>query len=208
MARRPFDPAAEGLTRPSTARATCSTASAVDELVAGADVRRAPRVHHHGRRARRPRTINLTGSRNVFERRRRRRGSSGWSTRRRSPPTASTPTTRTLLTEDVPPRGTERLYYSAQKAELEGALREVLAGTDIEAYVFRPCIVAGPDAPDARCASCRTDALRSGAAARRCCPIPGSPFQLVHHDDVATALVAAVLGRGEPASTTSRATGR
>ena len=29
-------------------------------------------------------------------------------------------------------------------------------------------------------------------------PDPGVPFQLVHHDDVATALEAAVLGRGEP----------
>jgi UDP-glucose 4-epimerase len=29
-------------------------------------------------------------------------------------------------------------------------------------------------------------------------PDPGVPFQLVHHDDVATALRAGVLGRGEP----------
>jgi nucleoside-diphosphate-sugar epimerase len=29
-------------------------------------------------------------------------------------------------------------------------------------------------------------------------PDPGSPFQLVHHDDVAQALVAAITGRGEP----------
>jgi nucleoside-diphosphate-sugar epimerase len=29
-------------------------------------------------------------------------------------------------------------------------------------------------------------------------PDPGVPFQLVHHDDVASALKAAVLGRGEP----------
>jgi nucleoside-diphosphate-sugar epimerase len=29
-------------------------------------------------------------------------------------------------------------------------------------------------------------------------PDPGIPFQLVHHDDVATALRAAVLGRGTP----------
>ena len=29
-------------------------------------------------------------------------------------------------------------------------------------------------------------------------PDPGVPFQLVHHDDVATALVAAVLGQGAP----------
>ncbi|MFL5894924.1 MAG: epimerase, partial [Thermoleophilaceae bacterium] len=29
-------------------------------------------------------------------------------------------------------------------------------------------------------------------------PDPGNPFQLVHHDDVAQALVAAITGRGEP----------
>jgi UDP-glucose 4-epimerase len=29
-------------------------------------------------------------------------------------------------------------------------------------------------------------------------PDPGVPFQLVHHDDVASAMQAAVLGRGEP----------
>ena len=38
MARRPFDPAAHGWKRPSTAGATCSTARAVDGLVADADV--------------------------------------------------------------------------------------------------------------------------------------------------------------------------
>ena len=50
------------------------------------------------------------------------------------------------LTEDVPPRGTERHYYSAQKAKLEGVLNEITAGTATNAYAFRPCIVAGPDA--------------------------------------------------------------
>ena len=29
-------------------------------------------------------------------------------------------------------------------------------------------------------------------------PDPGVPFQLVHHDDVASAMRAAVLGRGAP----------
>ena len=33
------------------------------------------------------------------------------------------------LTEDVPPRGTEGHYYSAQKAELEGVLGEMLAAS-------------------------------------------------------------------------------
>ena len=51
-----------------------------------------------------------------------------------------------LLTEDVPPRGTDGFYYSAQKAELEGVLSDLLEDASIDAYVFRPCIVAGPDA--------------------------------------------------------------
>ena len=50
------------------------------------------------------------------------------------------------LTEDVPVRGTDAHYYSAQKAELEQTLREALDGADTETYVFRPCIVAGGDA--------------------------------------------------------------
>ena len=40
--------------------------------------------------------------------------------------------------------------------------------------------------------------LSARAAADRCCPIPGTPFQLVHHDDVASALVAASRGAGPP----------
>src|SRR5205807_3932062 len=51
-----------------------------------------------------------------------------------------------LLTEDVPPRGTDRHYYSRQKAKLEDALGKVIEGSATDAYVFRPCIVAGPDA--------------------------------------------------------------
>ena len=35
-------------------------------------------------------------------------------------------------------------------------------------------------------------------------PDPGIRFQLVHHDDVATALRAAILADGTPGSTTSR----
>ncbi len=48
------------------------------------------------------------------------------------------------LTEDTPARGTDRHYYSAQKAELEAALWDRLRDSSTQAYVFRPCIVAGP----------------------------------------------------------------
>ena len=109
------------------------------------------------------------------------------------------------LTEDVPARGSDAHYYSAQKAELEAALFEAVAGSRAR-HVRLPAVhrrrarrpgdarghpVAGPP-----------------LAGRRCCPIPGRAFQLVHHDDVAAALVAAARGAGAArASTTSPAPG-
>ena len=113
------------------------------------------------------------------------------------------------LTEDVPPRGTERHYYSAQKAKLEGVLNEITAGTATSAYAFRPCIVAGPDALallenipyiqlSDKMPGAVLRALELMPALKPVLPDPGVPFQLVHHDDVATALRAAVVGRGEP----------
>ena len=48
------------------------------------------------------------------------------------------------LTEEVPARGSDSHYYSAQKAEVEALLEDTLAGSATEAYVFRPCIVGGP----------------------------------------------------------------
>ena len=55
--------------------------------------------------------------------------------------------------------------------------------------MLRPCIVAGPDAQLL---------LRQLPPQPLPLPDPGTPFQLVHHDDVADALVAATLGTGPP----------
>ena len=113
------------------------------------------------------------------------------------------------LTEDVPVRGSESFYYSAQKAELEARWTRLLAGSGVDAYVFRPCIVAGPRATmliekvveGARLGD-PLPALRRGLGRlplpRPVLPDPGAPLQLVHHDDVARALAAAIAGRGEP----------
>ena len=98
------------------------------------------------------------------------------------------------LTEDVEPRGSERFYYSAQKAELERTLYAEIGDTD--AYVLRPCIVAGPDAPALLKALPQNRV--PGPFKPPVMPDPGTPFQLVHHDDVASALVAATLGSGPP----------
>jgi UDP-glucose 4-epimerase len=113
------------------------------------------------------------------------------------------------LTEDSPPRGTDTFYYSAQKAELERLLAELSQGSGTEAYVFRPSIVAGPESlllvenlPYVSLAGRLPRAVRAlfdvVPALKPVIPDPGIEFQLVHADDVAAAMRAAVQGRGEP----------
>jgi nucleoside-diphosphate-sugar epimerase len=99
--------------------------------------------------------------------------------------------------------------YSKHKGAVEALLDEVLDGAETDAYVFRPCIVAGPEAPllvnqipYVRWGERLPGAIRAlfdqVPVLRPVLPDPGVPFQLVHHDDVATALRAGVLGRGTP----------
>ena len=82
-------------------------------------------------------------------------------------------------------------------------------GSRTAAYVFRPCIVAGPQAPllidslpytqiSERLPGPVLSLLDGVPILKPVLPDPGVPFQLVHHDDVATAMRAAVLGRGKP----------
>ena len=145
MARRPFDPASLGLRKAEYRQGDVTRREDVDALVAGADV-----VVHLAfiilaAGTRESHEINLRGSRNVFEAavaagaKRLVYASSvaayGFHADNPQP-----------LTEDVPIRGTEAHPYSAMKAEVEGLLREVLEGTATDAYLFRPCIVAGPEA--------------------------------------------------------------
>jgi UDP-glucose 4-epimerase len=207
MARRPFDPHASGLRHVEYRQGDVLDRHSVDRLVADADV-----VVHLAflilGSLEETERINLEGSRNVFEAavaagaKRIVYASSvaAYGFHEDNPP---------LLTEDVAPRGTDRHYYSAQKAKLEGVLSEVVEGTDTDPYVFRPCIVAGPDALmllenipyiqlSGRMPSPVLRALEMMPALKPVLPDPGVSFQLVHHDDVATAMRAAVLGRGSP----------
>jgi nucleoside-diphosphate-sugar epimerase len=207
MARRPFDPAEHGLRKTEYRRADVLDRQAVDEFVAGADV-----VVHLaflivGGLSDTER-VNLEGSRNVFE------ASVAAKAKRliyassvaaygfhgENPP---------LLSEELPPRGTERHYYSAQKAALEGVLTSIVEGAKTDTYVFRPCIVAGGDALallenipyvklSERMPGPLLRTLELMPALKPVIPDSGIPFQLVHHDDVASAMRAAVLGRGEP----------
>jgi len=212
MARRPFDPSAHGLRRTEYRQGDVLDRQALDELVAGADV-----VVHLAflivGGLKDTEQVNLEGSRNVF-------GATVDAGAKRLVYASSVAAygfhadNPPLLTEDVPPRGTDRHYYSRQKAKLEDALAKVIEGSSTEAYVFRPCIVAGPDAlamirlipyvqarellRNAGLADVIAQALERMPGLKPVIPDPGVKFQLVHHDDVADALRAAVLGRGEP----------
>jgi UDP-glucose 4-epimerase len=207
MARRPFDPAEAGLRKTKYRQGDVLDRASVDELVAGADV-----VVHlafliMGNRDE-TQKVNIEGSRNVFE-------AAVAAGAQRLVYASSVAAygfhsdNPSLLTEEIPPRGTERHYYSAQKAELEGVLGEVLDRGNTDAYVFRPCIVAGPDAlllleniPYVQVSSSMPGpvlrVLELLPVLKPVLPDPGVEFQLVHHDDVALAFRAAVLGRGEP----------
>ncbi|MEA2199726.1 MAG: hypothetical protein QOI89_322 [Solirubrobacteraceae bacterium] len=207
MARRPFDPAERGWKKVSYRRGDVLDRRAVAGLVQDADV-----VVHLAFMimggAKESRKVNLDGSRNVFE------GAVAAGARRvvytSSVAAYGFHSDNPLpLTEDVPARGTASHYYSAQKAEVETMLADALYGSTTDAYVFRPCIVAGPDAPlliDSLPYTQISDRLPGPVLSlldgvpilRPILPDPGVPFQLVHHDDVASAMRAAVLGRGTP----------
>jgi UDP-glucose 4-epimerase len=216
MARRPFDASARGWKKVTYQRGDVLDRDAVEGLVADADV-----VVHLAFMimggAKESREVNLVGSRNVFEAtvaagaQRLVYASSvaAYGFHRENPQP---------LTEDVPARGTAAHYYSAQKAEVEVLLAKTLAGGRTAGYVFRPCIVAGPQAPllidslpytqiSERLPGPVLSLLEGVPILKPVLPDPGVPFQLVHHDDVASAMRAAVLGRGVPGAYNLAASG-
>lgn len=208
MARSPFDPAEEGWKKTSYVQGDVLDRASVDALVAEADV-----VAHLAfvimGSVEAARKVNLQGSRNVFE-------ATAASRAKRLVYVSSVAAygfhddNPQPLHEDDDARGSEEHYYSAHKAEVERMLHEVTdSAEDLDVYVLRPSIVAGPRAPlliDTMPYT-QLSELLPGPIVRMLDGVPilkpilpdaGVPFQIVHHDDVATALRAAVLGRGAP----------
>jgi nucleoside-diphosphate-sugar epimerase len=204
MARRPFDPAAHGWTKAEYRQGDILDRDAVDALVADADI-----VVHlafiiMGTRDESAR-VNLAGTRNVFE------ATVASARARRLVYTSSVAAygyhsdNPVPITEEVPPRGSPEHYYSEQKAACEAALAEITAGTPLEVYILRPCIVAGPKAPalaEAMPWNRLPDAVRKVSQAlpllKPPFPDPGTPLQLVHHDDVASAIALAATTSAPP----------
>src|SRR3954464_14440117 len=208
MARRPFDPESQGWKKTVYRQGDVQDKASVRDAVKGADVvvHLAFAIIGGGSDSR---AINVDGSRVVFE-------AAIESGAERICYASSVAAygfhqdNPDWLTEDVEPRGTPEHFYSAQKAEVEQVLAQaLLRRTKTSAYVFRPCIVAGPKAqtlldeiPYVRLSEAMPDAvvrlLSSLPMLRPVIPDPGTRFQLVHEDDVAAAFVAGVLGKGPP----------
>ncbi|HEY4099054.1 MAG TPA: NAD-dependent epimerase/dehydratase family protein [Baekduia sp.] len=206
MARRPFDPAAHGWRKVRYRQGDVLDRGSVEELVAGADV-----VVHLAfiivAGSAESEHINLEGSRNVFE------AAVAAGAQRlvyaSSVAAYGFPDLDRAIVESDPAAGNANMPYSQHKAQVEALLSEVLDDAETDAYIFRPCIVAGPEAPilvnqipyvrwGDRLPGAVRALLDAVPVVRPVLPDPGVPFQLVHHDDVATALRAGVLGRGEP----------
>jgi nucleoside-diphosphate-sugar epimerase len=207
MARRPFDPAEYGWKKVTYREGDVRDGGAVAALVKDAHV-----VVHLAfiimGGAAESSAVNINGSRTVFEA----AVAAGAERLIYASSVAAYgfhPEHRRPLTEAVPAAGTAGHYYSAQKARVEVLLHETLAGSATGAYVFRPCIVAGPDAPllidslpfaqiSERLPAAVLRLLDGVPILKPVLPDPGVPFQLVHHDDVARAMLAGVRGRGTP----------
>lgn len=206
MARRPFEPSSRGWTKTVYLQGDITDRDAVHALVTGAEV-----VIHlafviMGSRVESER-VNLAGCRNVFE-------ACAAGARdghpRRLVYTSSVAAygyhadNPVPLTEKVPPRGSAEHYYSRQKAACEATLAEITSGLPLEVFVLRPCIVAGPQAhilaeamPWSHVPYLRA-VTRALPALEPLVPDPGTPVQLVHHDDVAAAIVLAATASAPP----------
>jgi UDP-glucose 4-epimerase len=208
MARRPFDPGEHGWKKTEYQQGDVTDKASVAGLVKGADVviHLAFAILDAGDATRK---LNVDGSRLVFDE----AAKAGAQRLLYASSVAAYgfhDANPDWLTEDIPARGSREHHYSHQKAEVERVLGEVLMRhPGVAAYAFRPCIVAGPGArtmleeiPYYRLGDAMPSAVKRligmMPALKPVIPDPGTRFQLVHEDDVASAFMAGVAGRGDP----------
>jgi UDP-glucose 4-epimerase len=208
MARRPFEPAEHGWRKTEYRRGDVTDQASVRDLVKGADVvvHLAFAILSAGDATR---ELNVQGSRRVFEAAAR-AGAERICYASSVAAYGFHADNPDWLTEEIPARGSPEHPYSRQKAEVERVLDDVLRRRRrTVAYVFRPCIVAGPRArtmveaiPYYRASEAMPAPVArlvgSMPVLKPVIPDPGTRFQLVHEDDVARAFLAGVRGVGEP----------
>ena len=207
IARRPFDPAAQGWTKLAYRRGDVRDRAALAEAFEGAGVVVHLAFMITGTAGRETiRAINVEGTLNAYE------AAAGAGAARfvyassvaaygfgRDNPIG--------MTEDWPVRGAEHLFYSQEKAEIEQLLSaRAAAGGGPELYVLRPPVVLGPHSVGAK--TLLPGALeplgRALVAAVGRLPValpafvPAVPLQFVHEDDVGEALLRCIVAAGPP----------
>jgi nucleoside-diphosphate-sugar epimerase len=206
IARRPFDPDEHGWTKMEYRRGDVRDADALTTAFEGADV-----VVHLafliiGGSRETTRAINVEGTLNAF------RAAAAAGAKRfvyassvaaygfhRDNPVG--------MTEDWPVRPADRLFYAQEKAELEELLEaEAAAHPELALYLLRPPVVLGPHtiggkdllpgplAPLAKQLQGRFRRLPVPLPAA----VPDLPLQLVHEDDVGSALLQCIVAAGPP----------
>lgn len=207
VARRPFDPAEHGWTKMTYRRGDVRDPAALDAALAGADVvvhlaflitGTAPKDTI--------RAINVEGSLNVL------RAAAAAGAERfvyaSSVAAYGFHADNPLgMREDWPTRPADHLFYAQEKAELEALLAaEAARHPELGLYLLRPPIVLGPHAIGAKSALAERllplGQRAAGLARRVPVPlpvvVPDLPLQVIHEDDVGSALRQCILGVGPP----------
>ncbi len=205
IARRPFDPAAEGWTKMEYRQGDVREPAALEEAFAGADVVVHLAFMITGNASRDTiRAINVEGTLNTF------RAAAGAGAKRFVYASSVAaygwhPDNPIGMTEDWPTRPARRLFYGQEKAEIERLLAEESERRpSLDLYVLRPPIVLGPNAVGAKEVLpgplARLGPLVGKLAGRSLVPLPtlvaDLPVQFIHEADVGSAFLRCVLGAG------------
>jgi nucleoside-diphosphate-sugar epimerase len=207
IARRPFDPAAEGWAKMTYRQGDVRDPAALEEAFAGADavVHLAFMITGTASRAA-TRAINVEGTLNAF------RAAAAAGAKRfvyaSSVAAYGFHTDNPVgMTEEWPVRPAARLFYAQEKAEIEQLLwAEAAEHPEIELYLLRPPIVLGPHTVGAKQllpGPLEPLAARLGARAGRLpvpvpALVPDVPLQFIHEYDVGQALLLCVVAAGPP----------
>ena len=207
IARRPFDPAAEGWTKMEYRQGDVRDPATLEQAFAGADVVVHLAFMITGNASRETiRAINVDGTLNAF------RAAAAAGARRfvyassvaaygfhRDNPIG--------MDEDWPVRPATHLFYAQEKAEIEHLLgEEAERHPELDLYLLRPPIVLGPHTMGAK------DVLPGplapigrrlgGLLGRMPLPLPvlapRLPVQFIHEDDVGQAFLLCIVGAGRP----------
>jgi nucleoside-diphosphate-sugar epimerase len=206
IARREFDPAAEGWTKMEYRRGDVREPGALEQAFRGADVVVHLAFMITGTASRETiRAINVEGTLNAY--RAAAAAGAGRFVYASSVAAYGFHADNPVgMTEEWPVRPAARLFYAQEKAEIESLLEdESAAHPELALYLLRPPIVVGPhtvggkDLPGPLAAvGKRLMAMLERLPVPLPAIAPDLPIQLIHEEDVGRAFLQCIVGAGPP----------